>query len=51
MPAESPCVEVCELDGETCVACGRTIEEIAAWGTMTDAERQDVLDRLEADRS
>jgi predicted Fe-S protein YdhL (DUF1289 family) len=29
-----------------CVGCGRTIEEIAAWPTMDNEERQRVMHRL-----
>ncbi|URW76075.1 DUF1289 domain-containing protein [Sphingomonas donggukensis] len=44
----SPCVNVCALDPATgwCTGCGRTGAEIAAWSSVTDAERQRILDRL-----
>jgi uncharacterized protein len=29
-----------------CLGCRRTLEEIAAWGSMTDEEQQAVLKRL-----
>ena len=29
-----------------CVGCGRTLSEIADWGSMTDAERADVRNKL-----
>lgn len=46
----SPCVNVCRLDsaGRTCVGCRRTIDEIAAWGTMSDADKIAVWQRLAA---
>ncbi|HEX6362488.1 MAG TPA: DUF1289 domain-containing protein, partial [Albitalea sp.] len=34
----------------TCRGCGRTLEEIARWGSMSDAERDEVMDRLAATR-
>ena len=34
-----PCLAVCE-------GCGRTLAEIAAWGSMSDAERAAVMDDL-----
>jgi len=34
-----------------CLGCRRTLEEIAAWGSMTDEERQAVLKRLEQRRN
>ena len=49
----SPCISVCRLDPKTqlCVGCGRTIAEIAAWPNLTDAERADIIRRLEASRA
>ena len=38
--AASPCIKVCLLDQENrCRGCGRTIDEIARWSTMTTDER------------
>ena len=38
---ESPCVEVCRMDPsrELCAGCWRTLDEIARWRDMSDAER------------
>lgn len=49
----SPCVRACSLDLETriCSGCGRTLQEIGGWSRMTDAERQRVMDRLDAARA
>jgi predicted Fe-S protein YdhL (DUF1289 family) len=33
-----------------CLGCCRTLEEIASWGSMTDAQRKQVMDALEARR-
>jgi len=48
----SPCNKVCVVDPERrqCIGCWRTLEEIAAWGSMTDEERQAVLKQLEQRR-
>jgi len=45
---ETPCINVCLLDDETgiCVGCGRTVAEIAAWATMSDAERRAIMASL-----
>lgn len=44
---DSPCTNVCAIDDEdTCIGCGRTLAEIASWTSMTDDEREDVLERL-----
>ena len=47
---ESPCVDICTLDVRTglCLGCGRTIDEIAAWSSMSPAERKSVIDELPA---
>lgn len=43
----SPCVGVCALrpDG-LCGGCLRTVDEIAAWSRMSDADRLHVMDVL-----
>jgi hypothetical protein len=47
---ETPCVNICLLDQETgtCLGCGRTIDEIAQWAAMSDAERRAVMAALPA---
>jgi predicted Fe-S protein YdhL (DUF1289 family) len=49
----SPCNAVCALHPETgfCRGCFRTIDEIAAWTTMTAEERRRVLALLPARRN
>ncbi len=44
-PPSSPCIQVCILDALTgwCVGCGRTIEEIVAWGSMPESDRLGVM--------
>jgi uncharacterized protein len=45
---ETPCVNVCLLAAETapCIGCGRTIDEIARWATMSDGERRAIMAAL-----
>jgi predicted Fe-S protein YdhL (DUF1289 family) len=45
---ESPCIKICTYDSESglCRGCGRTLEEIGAWFSMTDAERRAVMAAL-----
>jgi hypothetical protein len=51
---ESPCTKVCTLDARSglCLGCGRTVDEIARWTAMSDAERTRIMgelrDRLDA---
>ena len=46
---KSPCIKVCKFDdsGEYCVGCFRTATEMRDWYTMTDAEKNTVLERIE----
>ncbi|MFZ4757906.1 MAG: DUF1289 domain-containing protein [Burkholderiaceae bacterium] len=47
-PVRSPCISVCRIDADTglCEGCSRTLDEIADWGTMPDAERLAVWARI-----
>lgn len=41
----SPCVGVCEISTDgLCAGCLRTLDEIARWSTMADAERLRLMD-------
>jgi predicted Fe-S protein YdhL (DUF1289 family) len=44
----SPCINICVLDPTTgwCKGCMRTIDEIAAWGSLDDDAKRGVLARL-----
>jgi uncharacterized protein len=44
----SPCVDICDVD-ETCtycIGCGRSLDEIAAWLSVSDADRRAILEQL-----
>jgi len=47
-PVASPCIDICRMDEPTgwCEGCLRTLDEIAAWGSLTDAQRAELLARL-----
>ncbi|KAB2917066.1 MAG: DUF1289 domain-containing protein [Hyphomicrobiaceae bacterium] len=47
---ETPCIKVCVIDPATrlCAGCGRSIDEIAGWRTMTDIERRRIMRELPA---
>jgi predicted Fe-S protein YdhL (DUF1289 family) len=49
-PVESPCVKICVVHPESrlCLGCYRSVEEIAAWGRMSPAERRAVMAELPA---
>ncbi|AMJ59282.1 DUF1289 domain-containing protein [Bosea sp. PAMC 26642] len=44
----TPCVKICVIDpiNRLCEGCGRTLSEIAAWSSMSEAERLAVMARL-----
>lgn len=50
---ESPCVNICTLDARsrTCFGCGRTIDEITRWSTMSAADRSRIMTELPARRA
>ena len=45
---KSPCVKVCVMDPQrgVCLGCCRSLDEIAAWGGMTDEERETIIAAL-----
>lgn len=50
---KSPCISVCVLDdGDICMGCFRSAEEIADWFMASDEQKREVLrrarERLEA---
>jgi uncharacterized protein len=48
-PVASPCISVCVVDPRgsgVCVGCGRTLDEIAAWIDLGNAQRRAVLAQL-----
>ena len=48
MAQASPCINICRMHAGTgwCEGCARTLDEIAAWGSMDEAARRRVLDVL-----
>jgi predicted Fe-S protein YdhL (DUF1289 family) len=53
LPAQkpsSPCTKLCVLDAVTglCRGCGRSRDEIAAWGVMPEARRRTIMAGLDA---
>jgi predicted Fe-S protein YdhL (DUF1289 family) len=49
----SPCVSVCEMDeaSASCKGCFRTLDEIAVWSILDDAEKHAVWVAIEARQS
>jgi uncharacterized protein len=48
MPISSPCTKVCTIDPRSglCLGCGRTLAEIAEWGTLNESERRRIMAEL-----
>jgi len=44
----SPCTKVCFIDSASglCSGCGRTLGEIATWGSLSEAERLAIMASL-----
>jgi hypothetical protein len=44
----SPCIKVCVIDAGSrlCTGCGRTLDEIARWGSMGEPERLQIMATL-----
>ena len=42
---ETPCLKICVLEpgSRLCRGCGRTINEIAGWGAMSESDRRRVM--------
>ena len=49
----SPCVSLCRMDADSgwCLGCLRTLDEIALWGSLDDAGKREVMQRLGPRRS
>jgi len=43
---DSPCVNICKIENDICIGCGRTLEEIANWTAMSNKERQSINERV-----
>jgi uncharacterized protein len=41
----TPCIKVCVIDpiSALCIGCGRTVDEIAVWTALNEAERLAVM--------
>ena len=52
-PIKTPCIKLCIVDGESglCMGCYRKLTEVAAWGRLSDAERDTIMAVLPERRS
>ena len=51
-PLASPCINICQMHAATgwCAGCQRTLDEIAGWSRMDDAQKNAVWQRLHSRR-
>ena len=42
----SPCINVCNVESGVCGACGRSLEQIATWGAMSEEARLCIMEEL-----
>ncbi len=51
-PTPSPCINICRMDETSgwCEGCLRTLDEIACWSLLDDAEKATVVHSLEVRR-
>ena len=52
-PIPTPCIQVCVIDGESglCLGCHRTLNEVARWSVLAEAERTSIMAALPDRRS
>ena len=48
MAVTSPCTKVCTIDPRSrlCLGCGRTLDEIGRWMSLSEDERQRIMAEL-----
>lgn len=42
----TPCINDCKIVDSKCAGCGRTLDEIARWSSMTENERIIIMNSL-----
>jgi hypothetical protein len=44
----SPCIKICAIDhtSRLCSGCGRSLDEIARWGGMSETQRLEIMRAL-----
>jgi len=52
-PVPSPCINICRMNEATglCEGCLRTLDEIACWSLLDDAEKHTVWQQLDQRRA
>ena len=42
----TPCVRKCQVRGDHCIECKRTLNEIAQWSRMNESDRAKIREQL-----
>lgn len=42
----TPCIRVCKLQNEICLACHRTKREIITWLFLSEEKRKEIIKRI-----
>jgi predicted Fe-S protein YdhL (DUF1289 family) len=50
---DTPCIAICSTSNgdDVCKGCGRSFYEVTNWITMTEPEKAEVWQRIEAERT
>jgi len=43
---DSPCINICKMEGGVCVGCLRTLDEIGRWSNASDSEKKRILNAV-----
>jgi len=49
---ETPCIQICKIDAASglCIGCRRSLNEIAAWGSLPPDRRREIMAALSTRR-
>lgn len=42
----TPCTNVCRIENEVCIGCGRSLEQIENWLDYSHEKKQEIIDNL-----
>ncbi len=45
---KSPCVNVCTLNNDVCIGCGRTSYQISNWSKFRSKKRDQIMQQLKS---
>ena len=42
----TPCIRVCKLNNDVCIACHRTKQEVFAWSFYSEEKRKEIMNDI-----